>query len=84
MERANPCNNLSNWSGLSCVVMVIQTETVGMCVCECMLACVCVYVRVRERERGREWGGKRKSLCVCVNFVSFAGIRGVDMRLQCV
>ena len=25
--------------------------------------CVCV------RERGREWGGGRKSLCVCVNFV---------------
>ena len=47
--------------------MVIQTETGrGVCVC----VCVCV-------EREREWGGGgggRKSLCVCVNFVSFAGI----------
>ena len=39
---------------------------------------------MRERENGGGGGGERKSLCVCVNFVSFAGIRGVDMRLQCV
>ena len=57
-----------------------------MCVCVCVCAhprgvyvCVCE----RERERGNE-GGERKSLCLCVNFASFAGIRGVDMRVQCV
>ena len=37
---------------ISCVVMVIQKETVGVCVCVC------------ERERENGGGGERKSLCV--------------------
>ena len=39
--------------------------------CVCVCVCVCVCMRERERMGG---GGGRKSLCVCVNFVSFAGI----------
>ena len=52
--------------------------TVGHDSLMCAYVCVCVCEREREREREREWrgggGGERKSLCLCVNFVSFAGI----------
>ena len=52
-----------------------------MCVRACVRVCVCKSEREREKERENGGGGEEKEF---VNFVSFAGIRGVDMRLQCV
>ena len=44
-----------------------------VCVRVCVQLCVCVCVMCVCVEGEREWGGGGR-VCVCVNFVSFAGI----------
>ena len=60
-----------------CVFVCVRV-CVRVCVCVCVCACVRVCVRVClcvcVRERERKWGGGGERVCVCVNFVSFAGI----------